>query len=140
MANAGIDLKIDQADRPKTLKLRMKGGLKNGLTHMQLMMSPFPLYPAKNFLLTSAPNAPDMARPAGFDDLVDKALLAKDIETQKAIFHQINQMIYDEVMCIPLNVEPRLHAFDKSVQNWDTYNPYNGPFFSRYVDMWLSKK
>ena len=139
MAKAGIDIKLDPADRPRASMLRIKGGLKNGLTHMMLKMIPYPQF-GMNFLLSTAPNAPDMARPAGFDDLVDKLLMAKDLETLKARFKPINKMIYDEVMCSPLYVYPFIYALHKSVNNYDGINDYGGPFVPRYAEMWLSKK
>jgi len=140
LAKAGIDLKLVPADRPKYVQLRDKGGLKNNSTHMQLPMIPFPNFPAKNFLLSSAISAPDMKRPAGFDDLVNKLLMAKDLEDQKDIFKKINRIVMDEVMYIPINVEPRLLAFHKSIQNFDKFNYYTGPFVPRYSEMWISKK
>ena len=140
MAKAGIDLTIQPVGRAKSRKLRTEGGLKNGIFHMQLRMIPYPRYVFKNLLHSSASEAPDMARAPGFDDLVDKVLMARDTETQKALFKQINRLIHDEVMVIPLNVEPRINAFHKSVQNIETYYGGFEGSYPRFLEIWLSKK
>ncbi|MBW1862902.1 MAG: ABC transporter substrate-binding protein [Deltaproteobacteria bacterium] len=140
MAKAGIDLKLAPVDRPKYVMLAKKGGLKNNSTHMQLPMIPDPIYGIKNFLISTAPIMPDMARPAGFDDLVNKLLMAKDLETKKTVVNKINKMVVDEVMYIPLGDKTRVMVFNESVQNYEKFNYYTGPFVPRYGDMWLSKK
>jgi ABC-type transport system substrate-binding protein len=107
---------------------------------MQLPMIPNPIHVAKNFLLSTAVYAPDTKRPAGFDELVNKLLMAKDLKSQKDIFKKINRMVMDEVMYIPINVEPRIVAFHKSIRGYENFNDYTGPWVPRMSDMWISKK
>jgi peptide/nickel transport system substrate-binding protein len=141
LAKVGIDLKLVPAEISKYVNLyRGGGGLDNGSTHMQLPMIPNPIHVAKNFLLSTAVYAPDTKRPDGFDELVNKLLMAKDLKSQKDIFKKINRMVMDEVMYIPINVEPRIVAFHKSIRNYEKFNDYTGPWVPRMSDMWISKK
>jgi hypothetical protein len=51
---------------------------------------------------------PEIVRPAGFDETVEKMLVEKDIGKRKELILKAVKMLYDEVSYIPLNVEPRL--------------------------------
>jgi len=139
LAKVGIDLKIVRVDRPKYLKIRFEGGLKNGASHILSTPSNNYLYAMKNFIMSTAKHVPDMARPEGFDDIVNKALVEKDPDKQKALILQAAKVLYDDVTFINLNVETRLHILDKKVHDTN-YTTYVSPSFETYTNTWMGKK
>jgi ABC-type transport system substrate-binding protein len=141
MAAAGIKLNLDPVQRGKLGAIRLEGGLKSAMSHMQLNMVPYPRYVFKEELSESSNFAPDMARPAGLDDLVVKSLRTKDPAENKAIFKQLNKMVYDDVMLWPLYVEPRVNAFHKTMKNYKTFNKHMlAAYYPLYMEIWLDKE
>ena len=142
MANAGIKLKLVPIQRPKSAALKYEGGLINGMHHMQSRMLPEPRYVFKNHFMSTAKMAPDLARPAGIDDLIKSTLSTTDLGKNRALYKKINKLVYDDVMIIPLYVEPRVNAFHPSIQGYATEHTlmagstYAYPF---YMNMWIKK-
>ncbi|MBW1860947.1 MAG: ABC transporter substrate-binding protein [Deltaproteobacteria bacterium] len=116
LAKVGIDMKIIPVDRPKFLKIRFEGALKNGGSHVLWGGMNNVLGALKNSFLSTARHIPDTARPAGYDAPVKKALAEKDPEARKALIHQAAKLLYDDVTFIPMYVEARLWAFDRRVK------------------------
>ena len=139
LAKVGIDLKIIPVDRPKYLAIRFEGALKNGSSHIVAPLAYNYLFGVKNFLMSTAKHVPDMARPAGMDDFIKKALAEIDPEKQKALLMQVSKLLYDDVSFIPLNLEMRLFAFDKDVHDYvfGTYTMDNSESFTK---AWIGKK
>ena len=79
-----------------------------------------------------------MARPDGFDDIVNKALIEKDPGKQKALILQAAKVLYDDVTFINLNVETRLHILDKKVHDTN-YTTYVSPSLETYTNAWIEK-
>ena len=139
LAKVGIDLKIVRVDRPKYLKIRFEGALKDGSSHILWPGMNNVLYALKNFIMSKARHVPDMARPAGLDDLVKKALVSKDPETQKALMNQAAKILHDDATFIPLNVEARLFIMDKDVHDY-VFATYVQPGVDTHTNTWISKK
>jgi ABC-type transport system substrate-binding protein len=92
--------------------------------------------------MSTAKMAPDLARPAGIDDLIKSTLSTTDLGKNRALYKKINKLVYDDVMIIPLYVEPRVNAFHPSIQGYATEHTlmagitYAYPF---YMNMWIKK-
>jgi ABC-type transport system substrate-binding protein len=139
LAKVGIDLKIVPVDRPKYLRIRFDGGLKNGASHILSLASNNYLYALKNFIMSTAKHVPDMARPDGLDDVINKALVERDPEKQKALILQAAKILDDDVTFINLNVEARLNIVEKDVHDYN-FTTYVSPSFETFTNAWMDKK
>jgi ABC-type transport system substrate-binding protein len=88
--------------------------------------------------MSTAPQFKDMARPEGLDDLVNKALVARDPETQKALVFQATKLLYEDVTFIPFNAEAKIVAMDKSVHDYN-FKEYVSPNTDAFTDTWKNK-
>ena len=138
LAKVGIELRIIPVARAKYLDIRFKGGLKNGASHIVYSGENNYLYILKNHIMSTAPQFTDMARPEGLDDLVNKALVARDPETQKALVFQATKLLYKDVTFIPFNAEAKIVAMDKSVHGYN-FKAYLSPNTDAFTDVWKSK-
>ncbi len=140
LAKVGIDLQIDLVNRPKYLKFRFQGALeKNGSSLIVYIAEANYLLSLKNYLMASAPQYQQMARPEGFDDLVKKAVMERDPETRKAFIHQATKLLHDHVTFIPINAEPWIAAVGKHVHDID-FPTYVSPNAESFTRAWMSKK
>jgi len=132
----GIDTQLIPVDRPKYLKIRFEGGLKNGSSHVLWMGMHNTLEAMKNAFLSTAKHIPDTTRPAGYDDIVNKAFTEPDPKIQKALMLDASKLLYDDVTFIPLYVVARLWAFDKKVKGFEIgkYNSEDGLFTNAWID------
>ena len=138
LAKVGIELRIVPVARAKYLDIRFKGGLKDGASHIVYAGENNYLYILKNHFKSTAPQFTDMARPEGLDDLVNKALIAKDPETQKALVFQATKLLHDDVTFIPFNAEAKIVAMDKSVHDYN-FKEYVSPNTDAFTDTWKKK-
>jgi ABC-type transport system substrate-binding protein len=136
LAKVGIDVKLIPVDRPKYLKIRFEGALKNGASHVLWRGQENALEALKNAFLSTARHIPDTARPAGYDDIVNKAFTEPDPEIQKALILDASKLLYDDVTFIPLYVAARLWAFDKKVKDYEIgkYTYDIGIFTNAWID------
>ena len=88
--------------------------------------------------MSTAPLYVDMARPKGFDEAIQNALMAKDPEKQMAFVHQATQILHDDVTFIPFNSEAKIAAFNKSVHDYDLTS-YLSPIVDAFTNAWISK-
>ncbi|MBW1862766.1 MAG: ABC transporter substrate-binding protein [Deltaproteobacteria bacterium] len=139
LAKVGIKLRVIPVDRPKYLKIRFEGGLKDGSSHVVFPSENNYLYALKAYLMSTAPQYVDMARPKGFDDAVKNALKAKDPKEQMAFVHQATKILYDDVTFIPLNAQAKMFAMNKSVRDYDL-TTYLSPIVDAFTNAWISKK
>jgi peptide/nickel transport system substrate-binding protein len=82
---------------------------------------------------------PFVVRPAGIDDLIDKAKLSRDPAAVAKINQQILKLIYDDEAIVPLWLSHRIVVVDKSVQNTGWF--INGDPESNEIGIrtWLKK-
>ena len=119
LAKVGIELKIVPVDRPKYLQIRFEGGLKDGSSHLVYAGESEYLYSLKNYLMSTAPQYPDMVRPKGFDEAIQNALMARDPKKRIAFVHQATKILHDDVTFIPFNAEAKTVAMHKSIRDYD---------------------
>ena len=86
----------------------------------------------------AAPQYVDMARPKGFDEAIQNALMAKDPEKQMAFVHQATKILYDDVTFIPFNTQAKMAAMHKSVRDYD-FTTYLSPIVDTFTNAWISK-
>ncbi len=136
LAKVGIDVKLIPVDRPKYLKIRFEGALKNGASHVLWRGQENALEALKNAFLSTARHIPDTARPAGYDDIVNKAFTTPDPVIQKALILDASKLLYDDVTFIPLYVAARLWAFNKKVKGYEIgiYTYDNEIFTNAWID------
>jgi len=90
------------------------------------------------FWRSDANQYPFVARPAGIDNLIDKAKSARDDASRIKTTQDIVKLLYDDETIIPLWVDPRIVVVDKSVQN-DQFFINGHPLNNRYDKVWLKK-
>jgi ABC-type transport system substrate-binding protein len=90
------------------------------------------------FWRSDANQYPFVARPAGIDNLIDKAKSARDDASRIRTTQDIVKLLYDDETIIPLWVDPRIVVVDKSVQN-DQFFINGHPLNNRYDKVWLKK-
>ena len=136
LAKVGIDTQLIPVARPKYLKIRFEGALKNGASHVLWNGMHNALEAQKNAFLSTAQHIPDTARPAGYDDIVNKAFTEPDPKIQKTLMLDASKLLYDDVTFIPLYVIARLWAFDKKVKDYEIgkYTYDIGIFTNAWMD------
>jgi len=139
LAKVGIDVKIPVIDRPKFIKLRFDGGLKQEGSFLVMNFFFDYLYAMNRLIPSTAKHAPDMARPEGIDEIIQKAVRTRDKGGQKALMLQASKMLYDDVTFIPLNLEARLMVTKKTLKDFDEFQIYS-PRADRFTNAWISKK
>ncbi len=118
LAEVGIKVEINPIDDvalnqmsfepPKGNDLRIEG-MRGGTL--------FPLGSAKETLSESTIYFPGVARPEGFEDLLQQALAEEDPAKQMALLEQMEKLAYDDLMLIPLWNMPILSVDDGSIDN-----------------------
>ncbi len=139
LAAVGIAAELNPVDRPKFVKLRFQGGLKNGgcLLVADAVADHF-LAGLSGALSTAAKNGPDMLRPEGFDRLVKQAMGEVDKGKRDKMARQASKLLFDDVTFIPLNQEARLNVKSPVLRNWDP-TVYTLRMQDTLVDAWLNK-
>ena len=137
LLKVGIDAKLIRAQKPKWLMIRFEGGLAGG-SGMVLNVTAHPLVTMKNYISGKAKTAPDLQRPEGFDEVIDKALESKDPETQKKYIHQATKMLYDDCTFIPFLQQIQGRIMRQGINDFGL-NEYSAPTCS-WTNTWISKK
>lgn len=103
LSQVGINTDVRIVEYPKFVEMRMDGW-QNGLLIQPMPASTnFASFPAQfYFSTTSFQLGPSLMKPEAFLDLIDKALAADTAEDQKSLNQQLNRMIYDDSMVIPI--------------------------------------
>ena len=111
-------------------------GWKNGL---KLMTPSVPSDISNiNSALAGRPPNPSVYTPPGWADKLSAAISQPDEAKRLAQTKEINMVIYNEVMVIPIWEEPELSAIDKSVHDLGLGKGGIG-WFCNPADAWLSK-
>ena len=137
LLKVGIEAKLIKVQKPKWLQIRFEGGL-NGGSGIVINVTAHPLNTMKNFLSGNATTAPDMKRPEGFTELVDKIVAERDPKTQKELFMQASKMLHDDCTFIPFLQQFQGRIFRQGVNDFQR-NEYIAAT-CRWTNTWLSKK
>jgi len=134
----GIDAALQAIDLA-ALNQTQQGGWKNGLVNRSLRVAPDWL--AMVNLATSNTTIDDksMARPAGLQDLLDKALIAPDAATKKTLSQQIVQKLADDATLFPFIASREAVVYQKFVRNLEWYGVWGPNSLWGLADTWLSK-
>ncbi|MBI4296666.1 MAG: hypothetical protein HY667_06080 [Chloroflexi bacterium] len=79
-----------------------------------------------------------LLRPSGFQDLLQQAITARDLATQKARSQELVKMMANEAMVIPLYSSSESVVFQKNVHNIQWYLRWGEAVWGP-ADTWLSK-
>jgi len=121
----GIKMDINYVNVANMNLIRTGGKIEKGAAAFA------PFYSSSNSLYafdlswrSGSPTHQYVVRPAGIDDLIDKAKLSRDPAEITKINQQIVKLLYDDVTVVPVWQAPRIAVTDKIVQNtgWFIYN------------------
>jgi peptide/nickel transport system substrate-binding protein len=139
LAAVGINLKLTPVERPKYVTIRFqKGNLPAGNgAQMVCTLPPDALYMLKTLLSGKVSHVPEMKRPEGFDELIDKAVVEKDPNKSLELTKQLVKMAYDEAMYIPFYGEGIIAIMSPKVKDYDLFEMGFGaicPFINTYME------
>jgi len=126
LKEVGIDVELDFADAGRYTTTIQGGEWKNSLLVMGLASyEPYTLTLLRS-LASRSVQYRSVARPAGWDDLLNRALAATDGQTGASRTQALVQMAYDEAMVIPVFVAPAVAVKQPTVHgdNICTYHRY----------------
>lgn len=101
LAKVGIKVKLEVPNRGK-LESIWFGGWKNGMVWRGTGGSPNFTATLPSLFGAKTPWLPSMRRPAGLADLVEKATMARDYDTQVKLTKQAVRMLADDATFLPL--------------------------------------
>ena len=133
----GIDAKLIRAQKPKWLMIRFEGGLVGGSGIVIYVTVPT-LVTLKNTISGKSNAAQDMQRPEGLDEVIDKALEAKDPKTRERYIHEASKLLYDDCTFIPFLQQIQGLIMRQGVHGF-RLNEYAGPT-CRWTNTWIGKK
>jgi len=137
LLKVGIDAKLIKTQKPKWLKIRFEGGLVGGSGIVIYVTHPT-LVTLKNVISGKSRAVPDMKRPEGLDELIDKALEARDPKVREKYVHQVSKMLHDDCTFIPFLQQIQGRIMRKGVHG-ARLNDYAGPI-STWTNTWIEKK
>jgi peptide/nickel transport system substrate-binding protein len=140
LAAVGITADVQNVDFPKFVEMRLKGW-KNALLIQPMPSSVnFASMPGQfYFATTSTQLGPSLLKPQALLDLINTALAADTADSQKTLNQQMNQMIFDQAMVIPL------YALGQGIFAWSPIVQDAGFCYGSYWpawhpdDVWMSK-
>jgi peptide/nickel transport system substrate-binding protein len=91
------------------------------------------------YFSSTAVRYPVMARPAGLDDLITKALATPDYNTEKDLCQQAVKMIVDDATAIPLYIPPASFVLQSNVHDTHFDSLAGAGFRWGITTAWLSK-
>jgi ABC-type transport system substrate-binding protein len=114
----GIKMEINSANASAWNLIRLKGQIEKGAAAFAAFTpSANTLFTLDQFWRSDSPQFPYVVKPAGIDQLIDKAKLARDPAAITKINRQIMKLVYDDVTVVPLYVNMRMAVTGKSVRN-----------------------
>jgi peptide/nickel transport system substrate-binding protein len=133
----GIDAELDLADAGRYMTTIQGGEWKNSLLVMGLASyEPYTLTLLRS-LASRSVQYRSVARPSGWDDLLNRALAATDNKIAVSFTHALVQMAFDEALVIPVYTSPAIAIKQPSIQG-DNISTYH-----RFVwtpgEAWLSR-
>ncbi|MBI4296534.1 MAG: ABC transporter substrate-binding protein [Chloroflexi bacterium] len=134
----GIEATIDVGDPGKFFGLTQQGW-KNGLIFRAFRIPPDWLQFTYSYVSPKSIESKSMLRPAGFEDLLQKALTAPDMPSKKAASQEVVQKLYDEATVLPLWGSQSSLVHSKNVHNLGYYLPWGANKLWSPADLWLSK-
>jgi peptide/nickel transport system substrate-binding protein len=140
LSAVGITADVQNIDYPKFVEMRLKGW-KNALLIQPMPSSVnFASMPGQfYFATTSTQLGPSLMKPQVLLDLINTALAADTADSQKTLNQQMNQMIFDQAMVLPL------YALGQGIFAWSPIVHDAGFCYGSYWpvwhpdDVWMSK-
>ncbi len=137
LKEVGIEVALELMDTGRFASLN-NGGWKNGFIIQFTISMPAWLSNVNTTLSSTSVNQKSLLRPAGWQDLLERAISATDAKTEKELSQQLIRMAYEEAFVIPF-VSYGL----PTVTRMNVRNPewiYDASFGSKSpVNTWLSK-
>jgi peptide/nickel transport system substrate-binding protein len=140
LAQVGIKMEINYITTAIFSQIRALGQIESGTAcQMPLVNNANSLFTMDLYFRSNAAQFKYVVKPAGIDDLIANAKLAKDIESTNKATQQITKLLYDDQTIVPLWMTPTIAVLDKSVQNsgWFINNDSSNSQFGRST--WLKK-
>ena len=139
LAKIGIKMEAQPISAAAYVKIRLKGEVDPGLgCQMNTAIYGDPLFTIDYFWRTNSNEFHHVLKPAGIDDLIEKARSAKDEATKVKLTQDIVKLVYDDVTAVPVWVTGRAAILDRSVRN-DQFFINGDQLNNRYDKVWLKK-
>ena len=118
LQKVGITMEINYLTSAAYSKIRSAGEIeKGGAAQATLNTFSNGLLMMDYYFRSDASIYKYVPRPAGTDELIAKAKLARDPAEAVKIVHQITKLVYDDTTFVPLWLNPRVGVIDKTVQD-----------------------
>ena len=137
LAKVGIELELEPLTRPAFMALMFRGGSGNDL-RVGVWPGGLGLGIPEGLFTATSVMGPDMKRPAGTSELIEKALVEEDIDKQIALMERMEELAYKDAMFIPLWTNPLMGAYSPDLRDYIAFFK-DGPDL-RLQRAWFSKK
>jgi peptide/nickel transport system substrate-binding protein len=136
----GMKMEINYVNVSAFNLIRSGGKIEKGAASLQTYVSSSnTLYMLDSYWRSDSNDFPYVVKPAGIDDLIEKAKLSRNLADITKINRQILKLIYDDETVVPFYQTKRIAVLDKSVQNTGWFidgDPANNEFGTK---TWLKK-
>jgi len=136
----GVKMEINYLNASAFSLIRASGKIEKGAAAFAAFTpSSNTLFTLDQFWRSDSGQFPYVVKPAGIDELIDKAKSSRDPAAITKLNQQIAKLIYDEGTVVPMYMNMRIAITDKSVQNTGWFingDVLNNEFGSR---TWLKK-
>jgi peptide/nickel transport system substrate-binding protein len=122
LGKVGIDANLKLVDHRTLSKYRLQGGTPtNSLMEEIVLVFAEYAISLRGKYLSSSRWLPEVARPAGLDDLLQAATSTESTEEKVKATQAAVKKIYDDITVIPLEVQVISRAYQPAVQNIESY-------------------
>ncbi|MFC2007832.1 ABC transporter substrate-binding protein [Chloroflexota bacterium] len=119
LADVGIELDIEIVSRGFEDGIRWGGTMPadDSAQHNQ-GMRPDPVSVLRYMIASTSEGYQDMARPAGIDEVINNAVMARNNESREALALEAVKMLYDDVAWVPWIAIKRFAVVDPAVKDY----------------------
>ena len=121
LSEVGIKAELNILSQPAWTENETKGW-QNGLLAQSFGLGTYYLSHFPRFLASNVAHAASTTRPAGFDQLMNEALLAADYGTANQLTQKLVRLLYDNATTLPLWVTTGVRAEQKYVHDSGWYS------------------
>ncbi len=139
LGKVGIELELEPVARATFAKYRFEGGRGDNMLSEPQGGGFDPLYDTNWYWGTGSGFAVETARPPGFEELLQEALVTKDPDKVNELLIEMETLMYSECVNIPLSTGPWIYAINPAIVK-DARIFINGGDRYDYSRAWLTEK
>jgi ABC-type transport system substrate-binding protein len=138
LADVGIDMEVEAYARSTFIQYQYQGGEGDRFIWKPQTCGTDPLFNAYNYWRTDSGFAINTARPPGFDDVIQKAIVAEDQDEMSRLLEEVETIGYEEAIMIPLVTRPSINIVSDNLKGQRMF--VGGENWCDFSKAWLTKK